>query len=275
MTKHRNAGFTLIELLVVIAIIAILAGMLLPALSRAKAEGQKAVCMSNLHQIHLGVTMYTDDNNGQIFFLKDNGASDPYLPNDGQWTKDPTSNDLLGTKDGKAYWAVGYAKYFGGVAGRKTFRDPGAKKVDEWWDDSSRPHWPHEFWLNASYGMHQYFVSPSNFDGVKEPAHTKLSDFRNPNTTILCQDAAEQRMDGGDDSLSAFSTNPKAEILTQWKGLSSLYGGYRFEWEWFRHNRKNATLWVGGHVSTIPFRSLNTSVDYRWYTGTEPKDTPR
>jgi prepilin-type N-terminal cleavage/methylation domain-containing protein len=272
MTKHRNAGFTLIELLVVIAIIAILAGMLLPALSRAKGEGQKAVCMSNLKQIHLGATLYSDDNNGRIFFT--GTVSAPSLPNDGQWTKDPTSTELLDPNNGRAYWGVGYAKYFGGVAGKKVFRDPAAKKVDEWWDDSSRPHWPHEFWLNASYGMSLYLVSASNFENQPEPAHTKITDFRNPTTTIFCQDAAEQRMDGGDDSLSAFSTNPKAEILTQWKGLSSLYGGYRFEWEWFRHNRKNATLWVGGHVSMIRYRGLNKSIDHRLYTGVEPKELP-
>ena len=72
--RQGSRGFTLIELLVVIAIIAVLMGILMPALSRVREQGKRATCLSNLKQLTMCWIMYADDNDDKIV----NGDSGEY-----------------------------------------------------------------------------------------------------------------------------------------------------------------------------------------------------
>ena len=261
---HRS-GFTLIELLVVIAIIAILAGMLLPALAKAKEKGRQAKCVNNLRQISLGTTMYADDSNDTFYHV---GGS---IPNHGQWTLNPRSDVRLAPSHDLAYWGIAYIDYFGGT--KEVYRCPSAKVVDEWREEGKN--YPHEFWLYSSYGINSYIGQPpSPTDPTsKLTGPRKLSSFVNPATTVFAQDSAEQKMEGPDDSLGLWPGY--SEILTQWRqSLASLYPGVRMEWEWYRHNRICSTLWVPGHVSGIKFNDFKKGVDYRWYTGQDSTQQP-
>ena len=93
----RHCGFTLIELLVVIAIIAILAAMLLPALTKAKQKAQAIGCMNNTKQLMLGWRMYADDNN-DLLAPNDYPYTTPYY-SAGAATQAKMKNWVVGTME--------------------------------------------------------------------------------------------------------------------------------------------------------------------------------
>lgn len=80
MKSRRTAGFSLIELLVVISLIALLIAILLPALSKARETGRRAVCLSIERQLGQGVFMYLVDNGQQLpAYYDDSGATQPIM----------------------------------------------------------------------------------------------------------------------------------------------------------------------------------------------------
>jgi len=282
--RRSGAGFTLIELLVVIAIIAILAAMLLPALNRAKEAAKSIKCISNLRQIGIASRVYADDNRNTYFNGWDYigpGGTQGHLPNGGEWYINPRSTilrtitDAQGRiSDGDAYWALGYFEYFG--KNMRVFACPSARVVDEWHD--SGLYYAHQYWENSTYGMCQYLLIPWTGSGSQYPAGAtgplKTTSYLSPQTTIFCQDSAEQNCEGEEDTLGLFPG--KATILDQWQqggGLSQLYGGADWTYGWWRHTSCN-TLWVNGNVSKIKMFPRTVGIDYRCYTGEVPVRFP-
>ena len=118
----RRHAFTLIELLVVIAVIAILMAILMPALSRAREQGKRAACQSNLKQLALAWNVYADDNDGKLV-NGNTGTSSPTFNRDkGCWVY--WQNNAEGTPEEQRFQSIRSGLLFPYCANVKLYKCP-------------------------------------------------------------------------------------------------------------------------------------------------------
>ena len=225
-TQKRVSGFTLIELLVVIAIIAILAGMLLPALNSARERGRSATCTNNIKQIASASLAYSAGNDDFIM---------PIYRGSWSWY----SKEMIGTYLG-AYLTGNSSTEYSGV---NSFWCPtnihnrvSKSDGEDWYVTIHSGGKSHKisYGLNSCLHLYSSWLGNAVFDSKIK----KIGKIKSPSRTYSLGDA-----------LGMASCNKNSGVPAE--GVFS-GDGYPYYYRIaFRHNGKNNAAWMDGHVTQI------------------------